>query len=823
MTRIERLLVHGGTIVSGASGLAYAAFKYLMVNEDPFSAFNHPLQPWALKVHVIASPLLVFGVGAIFKDHVLAKMRNGAPLRVKRIGLVTLALFLAMALSGYLLQVLSGEASRWWTAWIHIILGVLFLAAYAAHLASVAGRTVPGKGDVVPGTGDMAATGGGIAARSGRPMPILSPPTRGAGGLLCLAILAALVCLPACVQARGETQAVSSDTPVHRLVGILDYIGADYSGAVRDGRVIDSFEHQEQIAFAGSALAIASDPASGVPVEIAGALRDLEDLCRQAAPAGLVQEKTRGIRRLLIERFGLIQSPDLPPSLARGAALYASHCAACHGAAGDPPGDVSERLKPPPRRLSEREVLGPLSPYRVYNALAFGVEGTAMPSFDALAAKDRWDLSFFVFTLRGPSGPGAGGALTGNAPSLATLAASSDDELRERLRNGEDPAGVEAALDALRLEAPFSQHVKVPPLARARHLVDEAMDASRRGEALGAEGLLVEAYLSGIEPAEGPLRAVSSDLASEIEESFFLLRAAVVAGRSAEAERRAGILRQAIGRAEYRLDAGPQSAWFIAASSAVLILREGIEAALLVLLLLAAVSGAGRPEAARYVHAGWASALAAGGVTFAVTRALTARVAASAEIIEAIASLLAAAVLFYVSHWLLGRMQASQWAGYIKSRARSHVSRGRLLTLCGLAFLAVYREAVETILFFEGLLAGGGSTPHAVAGALSGACLLAALVMALKRVGGRVPPRVFFTVSGILLYSLCVMLAGRGVRALVAAGWLAPRPLSLPSLPALGIYPEAASLSAQAVLLLAVAVSLTLLRRRAGISPPRSS
>lgn len=140
MTRTERILLHGGTILSGASGLAYAGFKYLMVNDDPFSAFNHPLQPWALKLHVVASPFLIFGVGSIFKDHVLAKMRNGSAPRVKRIGFVTLVLFVAMTLSGYLLQVLAGEAALRWTAWTHIALGCAFLCAYAAHIASVAGR-----------------------------------------------------------------------------------------------------------------------------------------------------------------------------------------------------------------------------------------------------------------------------------------------------------------------------------------------------------------------------------------------------------------------------------------------------------------------------------------------------------------------------------------------------------------------------------------------------------------------------------------------------------------------------------------------------------
>lgn len=632
------------------------------------------------------------------------------------------------------------------------------------------------------------------------------------------AALLLLAALPACERAHGESLLPGGESPAHRIVAILDYIGADYAGAVGEEGVLDEFEHREQVAFAGSARAIAADAAPDIDPEIVEALEGLEEMCRRAEPPAAVKTRTREIRRRLVETFGLIQSPDFPPSLSRGRSLYATRCVACHGPDGRPPADIESRLKPPPRRLSDPEVLAALSPYRVYNALSFGIEGTAMPAFDSLSSRERWDLAFYVFTMREQGAGTEEAARPPSPPPLATLSGASDDELRSLLR-ARGVVEVEPALSFLRLEAPFSEQVEVSSLTRARRQIDEALEAMQRGEPVAAEGLVVDAYLTGIEPVEGPLRATSSELVQELEEGFLLLRAAVVAGDTDEARSRAGRLRQAIGRAEYRLEVQPQSPWLTAASGAILILREGVEAALLVMLLLAAVAGVGRPEASRYIHAGWAGALAAGAGTFVLARALTARVAAPAEIIEAASSLLASAVLFYVSHWLLGQVQSSRWVAYIKDRARSHVTRGRLLTLSGLAFLAVYREAVETILFFEGLLASGGKPAHALAGAAAGALLLVTLVIALRRLGARVPMRVFFAVSGVLLYSLCVILAGKGVRALVAAGWLSPRPLSVPSLPALGIYPDAFALAAQALLLLAVAASVIVLRRRAAGAP----
>lgn len=136
MTRLERALLHGGTVATGVSGLAYAAFKHLMVNDDPFSAVNHPLQPWALKAHVVAAPVVLFAVGMIFKEHVLTKMRNGAgPLRSsRRSGLATIWLLAPLFLSGYLLQVIASGPPRDLTAWLHLGAGIVFLLFYTVHV-----------------------------------------------------------------------------------------------------------------------------------------------------------------------------------------------------------------------------------------------------------------------------------------------------------------------------------------------------------------------------------------------------------------------------------------------------------------------------------------------------------------------------------------------------------------------------------------------------------------------------------------------------------------------------------------------------------------
>ncbi len=161
MTRLEKILVHGGTLATGVTGLAYAAFKHLMTSDDPFTAYNHPLQPWMLTLHVLAAPVLVFGVGIIFKDHVLGKMKNGAPPGARRGGLWTLALVIPLILTGYLVQVLASGDFRNVTAWIHLGLGAAFLAFYLLHLAGAmklkAEKERRAKAISIEGAGDAPA------------------------------------------------------------------------------------------------------------------------------------------------------------------------------------------------------------------------------------------------------------------------------------------------------------------------------------------------------------------------------------------------------------------------------------------------------------------------------------------------------------------------------------------------------------------------------------------------------------------------------------------------------------------------------------------
>jgi hypothetical protein len=134
MTRFERFMVNLSTVITGLSGIVYAVMKYLLSSDDPFAVINHPWQPAMLNLHVLAGPAMIFGLGLIAQEHILAQLRRASPKQGRLSGMIALACVLPMVATGYLIQVASGEVWRKACVAIHLITGVLYLAAFVAHL-----------------------------------------------------------------------------------------------------------------------------------------------------------------------------------------------------------------------------------------------------------------------------------------------------------------------------------------------------------------------------------------------------------------------------------------------------------------------------------------------------------------------------------------------------------------------------------------------------------------------------------------------------------------------------------------------------------------
>ncbi|GAA3275999.1 hypothetical protein GCM10020258_55700 [Sphingomonas yabuuchiae] len=149
-------------------------------------------------------------------------------------------------------------------------------------------------------------------------------------------------------------------------------------------------------------------------------------------------------------------------------------------------------------------------------------------------------------------------------------------------------------------------------------------------------------------------------------------------------------------------DAATEASTFLGAFT--ILLREGLEALLIVVAMIAFLRKADRGEALRYVHGGWVSAIIAGGITWAVATYAIGISGASRELTEGFGSLFAAFVLLSVGIWMHGKAQADQWQRYIREKMSRALSGGSGWFLFGLAFVVVYREVFETILFYAAAL-----------------------------------------------------------------------------------------------------------------------
>lgn len=132
MTRFERWSVWLTTAGTLGTGVAYWWMKEMLTPSEPWAVINHPLQPWMLKAHILLAPLLVFSVGLITTRHVWRHYRNGVE-KGRRSGLGAALGFGALVLTGYAIQVVTGESILRILAWGHLGLGLVYSAAVAAH------------------------------------------------------------------------------------------------------------------------------------------------------------------------------------------------------------------------------------------------------------------------------------------------------------------------------------------------------------------------------------------------------------------------------------------------------------------------------------------------------------------------------------------------------------------------------------------------------------------------------------------------------------------------------------------------------------------
>ncbi len=242
-----------------------------------------------------------------------------------------------------------------------------------------------------------------------------------------------------------------------------------------------------------------------------------------------------------------------------------------------------------------------------------------------------------------------------------------------------------------------------------------------------------------------------------------------------------------------------------------LLFREGMEAMLVVVALAAGTRGAGRIGRSRDVYAGAAAAIVASiALAWAVNHLISDD---ASDTLEGVFQLFAAATLFYVSSWMTSKGQSDRWMKFISHKLESAEHSTIPGIALGLtAFLAVMREGAETIVFFQALTSGATEVVerHAVAAGIGVAAVaLAASFVVIRRAADRIPMRIFFHATSIMLYALAIVFVGQGVASLQEASIVPATFVNYaPTIPMLGLFPSVQSLGAPAVLLMLAAAAV---------------
>ena len=625
------------------------------------------------------------------------------------------------------------------------------------------------------------------------------------GGPLLLAATALLGPL----QQRPALQ--DSSPAIRRIAATAQLAAQEYRNGVADGRVIAPAEVAEARLFLQESRRSAELLPGG-----AGArrVRDIDDVIRmvdRVRSPDSVDARVRQLASSLVKQFNvaLDELPARVPSLAHGASVYRANCAGCHGDLGRGDGPLAAGLEPRPANLTDAVALRDQSPLDYYRRISIGVVGTAMPAFEArLPVEDRWAAALYASLLHlpPPSGKVPPGlqvfTTSGKMSDAALLKALGDSDTTSRA------LAQVAAVRAFQPDASISNNDRVFALVRAQ--VESTYALARKGDT-SASTRAFDAYMT-FEQVERSVRAKNPGLAAQLEASFAALRTRAAGG--ATPSELDGIRRQ--------LDAGLENAERVLGDdlspanlflqSLIILVREGLEAILIVGALMTFLVKMGAAQRKRDINIGVAAAVVASLLTALALETVFQLTPAKREALEGLTMVAAAGVLFYVSYWLLSKMEVVKWNHFVKGKVQDALTSGSSLALASAAFLAVYREGFETVLFYKALFLSGGPSGGAmpiVLGIILGSVVMVGVYVAISRFGLRLPLKPFFGVTSAFLYYMAFVFAGKGVAELQEGGTLPTTiVLGAPRVPALGIYPTVESLLLQGVLLLLLVVAL---------------
>jgi high-affinity iron transporter len=550
----------------------------------------------------------------------------------------------------------------------------------------------------------------------------------------------------------------AQENSAKRLSSIVSVAIEEYGKAVDgQGKLISQDEYTETTSFLGDAKVVAQR-LKGYNAPLTQALLDtlLQSVQKRVPPNDV---------RLIHARFngalgtaGALDMPTAPLDEARGKQLFSQSCSSCHGDKGMGDGIAAAASPIPVPAVGSATHTPDLTPTLAYNVITVGVRGTPMPEFgSALSSQDRWNVVNYIYVMRGT-----------------------------------------------KMELPPAPADATAPGAVAAHsvraLLDSALDFARAGRTADAGDRAFDAYIA-FEPLETPARAKQPGLVATMERHFADFKGALRGKDLTVAQRARDAIALDLPRiVDLTRPAG--SGWGAFFQSFLIILREGFEAILVIGAIVAFLIKTGNRKRLHAIWTGVGFGLVASALMAVILQTVLRTLPTTREIIEGATMLIAVAVLFSVSYWLISKVEAAKWQKFIREKVDNALEHGGGKALTLVAFLAVFREGAETALFYQALFNEGGSVGPLLLGIVVGGAVLAVIFTLFYRFGVRIPMRPFFTVTSVLLYYMAFVFLGKGIRELQEGDAIGITVLpSLPSVPAMGIFPSLETLIPQALLL----------------------
>ena len=339
--------------------------------------------------------------------------------------------------------------------------------------------------------------------------------------------------------------------------------------------------------------------------------------------------------------------------------------------------------------------------------------------------------------------------------------------------------------------------------------IQQAIVLYQQGDAKKAMLSVQDTYFDVFENSgmENKIGSRDSNFKAELEGYFTRLVSLMKAGQGDKLQDQAVGLSQNLAKAVEMLQGGEQSDWSMFLYSLLIILREGLEALLIVAAIVAYMVKNNHHDKLPVIRQSVYVALAASVVTAFIFQLIFENSGQNRELLEGFTMIIAVFMLFSMSYWLLSKVEAQNWKHYLEGKLSTALTAGSLFGLWVTSFLAIYREGAETVLFYYALIGDAKSAvslAYLFAGFVSGAILLAICYFIMRYSVVKLPLKPFFMFTGSFMYMMAFVFAGKSVLELIEGKLFEPTLVaSVPEISWLGVYPYVETLVPQAILILA--------------------